>query len=72
MRLTQMVAQGRLLDAPNPNPNPNPNPKPKPKPNPNPNPNVNQVECAHPSVRDCLLLHHDKLVWSRLTHEPCP
>lgn len=29
---------------------------------------VNQVECAHPSVRHCMLLHHDKLVWSGLTH----
>ena len=29
---------------------------------------VNLVECAHPSVRHCMLLHHDKLVWSGLTH----
>lgn len=29
---------------------------------------VNLVECTYPSVRHCLLLHHDKLVWSGFTH----
>ena len=29
---------------------------------------VNLVECTHPSVHNCMLLHHDKLVWSGFTH----